>query len=350
MWPQPFAKVQKLMTVKPIVVVGHTALDRVYRIDAFPAKPTKVAARDHREEGGGSAANAAAAIAVLGGEVKLWSRVGDDEPGAKARRALARGGVDVSNVIACEGVKTPTAAVIVDAVGERLVVSEGDHTFPMDAGWLPLDLIASAGAVLSDLSWLEGTRAAFAAARACGVPTLVDVDLGGGILLERVADLTDYAIFSGPAFERFVAGADDDERFAALFALGVRHAGVTRGADGYVWSGPQGKGSQAAFKVPIVDTTGAGDAFHGIFALALASGLSDEACARVAAATAALKCRRLGARLGLPTAMELDAFLLEQTGEGLPEGFWPRSRGCRCQRKISEFSYTGLAGPQRASI
>jgi sulfofructose kinase len=54
------------MPGKPIVVVGHTALDRVYRIDAFPAKPTKVSARDHREEGGGSGANAAAAISTTG--------------------------------------------------------------------------------------------------------------------------------------------------------------------------------------------------------------------------------------------------------------------------------------------
>lgn len=311
------------MTGNTIIVVGHTALDRVYRIDAFPARPTKVAAHDHREEGGGSAANAAAAIAVPGGEVKLWSRIGDDETGAKARRALQQAGVDVSSVVACEGAKTPTAAVIVDGKGERLVISEDGHTFPMEAEWLPLGAVASAGAVLSDLSWLEGTRAAFAAARAVDVPTIVDVDLGGGILLDRVIDLTDYAIFSAPAFEKFVAGGDDGARLASLLARGLRHAGVTRGAGGYTWRGAQGGGQQSAFKVPVVDTTGAGDVFHGIFALALASGLSDAECARVASAAAALKCRRLGARLGLPTAMELDAFLLEQTGEGLAEGFLP---------------------------
>lgn len=309
------------MAGKPVVVVGHTALDRVYRIDAFPTRPTKVRALDHREEGGGSAANAAAAIAVLGGAVRLWSRVGDDDAGGKARRQLARSGVEVGTVITCQGAKTPTAAVIVDANGERLVVSEDDHVLPMEPDWLPLGEIAAAGAVLSDLSWLEGTRAAFAAARACGVPTLVDVDLGGGILLERVVDLTDYAIFSGPAFERFVAGADDDARLAALRDLGVRHAGVTRGKRGYLWSGAEGRGAQEAFLVPVVDTTGAGDAFHGIFALALASGLAEAECARVASAAAALKCRRLGARAGLPTAIELDAFLLEQTGRGLAEGW-----------------------------
>ncbi|WP_072390737.1 PfkB family carbohydrate kinase [Hyphomicrobium sp. CS1GBMeth3] len=309
------------MPAKALVVVGHTALDRVYRIESFPGKPTKVRALDHREEGGGSAANAAAAAAVLGGAVRLWSRVGDDDAGEKARRQLARCGVDVGGVLTCAGAKTPTAAVIVDSNGERLVISEDDHVLPMEADWLPLSEIASAGAVLSDLSWLEGTRAAFAAARAVGVPTLVDVDLGGGILLERVIEVTDYAIFSGPAFERFVPGADDEARLSALLDLGLRHAGVTRGKRGYLWATGEGRQSQEAFEVPVVDTTGAGDAFHGVFALALASGLADTECVRAASAAAALKCRRLGARAGLPSAIELDGFLLEQTGRGLAEGW-----------------------------
>ncbi len=104
---------------------------------------------------------------------------------------------------------------------------------------------------------------------------------------------------------------------------GARHAGVTLGAKGYSWKTQDGQeGHQEAFPVDVVDTTGAGDAFHGAFALALASGCSDEECARVASAVAALKCRRLGARAGLPTTSELDAFLLERTGRGLPSEFF----------------------------
>lgn len=309
------------MPAKSVIVVGDTALDRVYRIDAFPPKPTKLAALDHREEGGGSGANAAAAIARLGGSVALWSRIGDDDPGLKARRDLERLGVDVTQVRACESAKTPTSAVIVDAKGERLVVSETDPGFPVTADWLPLDVVREAGAVLSDLTWLEATEAAFAAARELGLPTLLDVDIGTGVLFERVAHLVDYAIFSAPAFLKFVSGADEADRFAALRARGLKHGGVTRGAGGYIWHGGQGAGDQPGFPVPVVDTTGAGDTFHGAFALAVASGLGDQECARLAAATAALKCRRLGARLGLPDAVELDAFLVEQTGAGLPEGF-----------------------------
>lgn len=311
------------MTLKPVIVVGHSALDRVYRIEAFPNRPTKVSARDHREDGGGSAANAAAAIARLGGPVALWSRVGDDETGAKVVRALSLVGVDVGAVRAYEGATTPTAAVIVDAKGERLVVSEDDRVLPMDVDWLPVDRIAEAGAVLSDLSWLEGTLALFAEARRHGVPTILDVDLGVGGLFERFAPLTDTAIFSAPAFERFVVGDDDDLRLAAVRAMGPRHVGVTRGAKGYRWNGKLGAGRQDGFAVPVVDTTGAGDAFHGAFALGVAAGLDDAECARIAAATAGLKCRRLGARLGLPTAPELDAFLLEQTGAGLTAALLP---------------------------
>src|SRR6185503_19073826 len=91
------------------------------------------------------------------------------------------------------------------------------------------------------------------------------------------------------------------------------------GAKGYSWKTQDVRaGHQEAFPVDVVDTTGAGDAFHGAFALALASGCSDEECARVASAVAALKCGRLGARAGIPTALELDAFLFERTGHGLP--------------------------------
>jgi sulfofructose kinase len=307
-----------IMAGKLIIVVGHAALDRLYRIDAFPLKPTKVSAREHREEGGGSAANAAAAISRLGGSVALWSRVGDDESGHKVRGALERGGVDAEFVRAYQDVTTPTAAVIVDAKGERLVVSEDDRVMPMDVDWLPVGRIPSAGAVLSDLSWLEGTLALFSEARRAGVPTVLDIDLGGGSLFERFAPLTDYAIFSAPAFEKFVPGSDDAQRLAAVLGYGVRHAGVTRGGRGYVWQTRDGKGEQVSFPVPVVDTTGAGDAFHGAFAFCVAAGLDDAECARVASATAALKCRRLGARLGLPTASELDVFLLEQNGKGLP--------------------------------
>jgi sulfofructose kinase len=298
--------------VKPVICVGHAALDYVYRIEAFPAAPMKVRSLEHIESGGGMAANAAATIARLGGAVELWSRTGADAAGERIRTFLEAEGVNVSFVKVHEGARSSTSAVIVDRNGDRLIVGERDHAMSMDPIWLPLDRIGGAAAVLSDMRWVEGTRAAFAAARVAGVPTVLDADLGGGGDLEEFLGLANYAIFSGPALDAFVKGVDDAGRLAAVLARGVLHAGVTRGAKGYFWAGGGGEsGHQPAFDLEVVDTTGAGDAFHGAFAWALAEGRAPPECARIAAAVAALKCRRLGARSGLPTRAELESFLAE---------------------------------------
>lgn len=301
--------------LKPVICVGHAALDYVYRIDAFPPTPTKVRSLEHIECGGGMAANAAAAIAKLGGAVELWSRTGADAAGERIRAFLVADGVDVAHVKVHEGARSSTSAVIVDAHGERLIIGERDHAMSMDAGWLPLAHVGSAAAVLSDLRWIEGTRAAFTAARAQGVPTLLDADLGGAGVLDEFLPLTDYVIFSGPALDGFAPHGQDAERLGAVLAKGVRHAGVTRGNAGYTWVERSGaSGRQPAFATEVTDTTGAGDAFHGAFAWALAQGRPPAECARTAAAVSALKCRRLGARLGLPTRAELEAFLAAQKG------------------------------------
>ena len=302
--------------VKPIICVGHAALDYVYRIDAFPPVPTKVRSLEHIDSGGGMAANAAATISRLGAPVELWSRTGADAAGGRIRALLEAEGVDVRFVMVHDGARSSTSAVIVDSKGDRLIVGERDHAMPMDASWLPLDRIAGASAVLSDLRWVEGTRASFTAARAAGVPTVLDADLGGGAVLEAFLALADYAIFSGPALDSFGPSGDDARRLGRVLAMGVRHAGVTRGAEGYYWLGEDGKaGHQPAFHLEVVDTTGAGDAFHGAFAWALAAGRRPAECARIAAAVSALKCRRLGARSGLPTLEELNSFLAANPAE-----------------------------------
>ncbi len=272
--------------------------------------PTKVRSLEHIESGGGMAANAAATIARLGGPVELWSRTGADSAGKRIHALLEQEGVDIRYVRAYEGARSSTSAVIVDGKGERLIIGERDHAMSMDASWLPLERVAGAAAAMSDLRWVEGTRAAFTAARAAGVPTLLDVDLGGGGSLEEFLCLTDYAIFSGPALDAFAPGGSESERLERVLALGVKLAGVTRGAAGYTWASAGGQaGHQPAFPTEIVDTTGAGDAFHGAFAWALAAGRALPDCARIAAAVSALKCRRLGARSGLPTLEELNSFL-----------------------------------------
>jgi len=298
------------MPAQHLIMVGHAALDRVYRVEAFPREPTKVRAIEAIEVGGGMAANAAVAAARLGAKVELWSRVGDDNAAAIIKAGLKAERIDIRAVESFEGSRSSTSAIIVDDRGERLVVGMRDTAMPSSTSWLPLERISQAAVVVADLRWLEATRVAFEHARKSGVVTILDADLGAREALPELLALADYAIFSAPALRELVRDGDDADRLAAVLRIGPRHAGVTLGRDGYRWREADGaQGAQPAFIVDAVDTTGAGDAFHGAFAVGLAEGRNTAECARRAAAVAAMKCTRLGSRAGLPTADELEAFL-----------------------------------------
>ena len=256
------------------------------------------------------AANAAVAAARLGAEVELWSRVGDDPAGVSIRNGLKGEKVDVRYVHAFEEARSSTSAVIVDGQGERMIITQRDTSIPAGTSWLPIERVADASAVLCDLRWLEAVRVVLTRARREGVPTILDADLGGREALPELLSLVDYAVFSAPSLHEFARGMSDGEALQQVLRHGPRHAGVTLGARGYLWAERDGRsGHQPAFPVDVVDTTGAGDAFHGAFALGVAEGLPTEACARRAAAVAALKCTRLGSRAGLPTRSELELFV-----------------------------------------
>ena len=299
---------------KHIICVGHAALDRIYRIEAFPAQPTKVRALEHIEAGGGMAANAAVAIARLGGVAELWSRVGDDGVGHAIRAGLRAERVDVRYVQAFEGARSSTSAIIVDDRGERLIVGQRDAGMPSGTSWLPLERVRTADAVVGDIRWLEGVRTVFGQARKDKVRTFLNVDPGAREALSGLLQLTDYAIFSAPALRDFAAGGSDAERLEHVLSFGPRHAGVTLGGEGYTWRERGGGGHVPAFSVSVTDTTGAGDAFHGAFALMLTEGRTVADAARLASAAAALKCTRLGSRAGLPARGELEAFETSRSG------------------------------------
>lgn len=295
--------------MKRIICIGHSALDHIFRVESFPRGPSKVRALEHVETGGGMAANAAATIARLAGKAELWSRVGDDDAGAKVRAGLRAVGVDVRSLQSFEEGRTSTSAIIVDDAGERLIVGARDINMPSGTSWLPLERIRDAAAVLGDVRWLEALRVAFTRARREGVPTVLDGDLGAREAMSELLALTDYAIFSQPALDDFLPQGATEEKLRRVLELGPRHAGVTLGPEGYRWVDEQGPGHQPGFAVDVVDTTGAGDAFHGAFTLALVEGQPIADCARFACAVAAMKCTRIGSRAGLPTRAQVESFL-----------------------------------------
>ena len=160
-------------------------------------------------------------------------------------------------------------------------------------------------------SVLQLNLAALAAARARGRPGMLDADVAPRADLVRLVGLASWAVFSTPGLAAYRDGPPADA-LAAARAAGVDHAVVTLGEQGLLWLAPGAATPQAlpAYALaPVVDTTGAGDVFHGALGVALAEGRAPEAALRFAAAAAALKCLRPGGTRGAPRRAEVEALL-----------------------------------------
>ncbi len=291
-----------------IVCVGLSALDHIWQADRLPdGELPKVRARSFASKGGGMAATAAVTVARLGGEARFWGRAGDDAAGRSMRDELGREGVDCRHFRLFEGASSSVSGVFVDARGERHIANfRGD--FPDAADWLPLAELAGVGAVLADPRWPDGAAAAFAAARENGIPTVLDAEVADAEIFERLLPLTDHAVFSAPALAGF-AGADISGALAAVAEkYGCRVAAVTLGERGVQWLEAGAAHSLPAFPVDVIDTNGAGDVFHGAYALAIARSMGTAPAMRFASAAAAIKCTKPDGRSGIPTLDEIIDF------------------------------------------
>lgn len=290
-----------------VICLGLSALDQIWRVqDFFSGDSQKIRSLEYTTAGGGMAATAAVAVARLGGRAAFWGRGGEDAAGREMRHALAEQGVDVAQFRLFANGQSSVSGIVVDARGERQIVNFRGQ-FPEAADWLPLGELAAASAVLADPRWLAGAVVLFEAARAMAVPTILDADVADAKVFETLLPLTDHAVFSEPALAGFV-GSVDDAALAGIAKFGCAVAAVTRGAKGVTWLKQDVICRQAAYAVDAIDTTGAGDVFHGAYALAIGAGLTPTDAMSFAAAAAALKCTRPGGRAGIPSLEDCLAF------------------------------------------
>ena len=300
--------------------MGHAALDRIYAVESWPQGSGKIPAHRFEESGGGMAANAAAAIARLGGEAIFWGPIGDDAVADAIHARLIADGVDVCGLRRFEGRTSSHSAVIVDERGERLVVGYRGSALQAPADWLPLDRIESAGALLADVRWPDGASPALRAARDAGIPAILDAEIATDDILAKLTCAAEHVIFSERGLAAY-SGGDSAGGLRKALAGGAFMAAVTRGEHGVLWVEAAASAEVKhcpAFAVDAVDTLAAGDVFHGAYALALAEGRDIGHAVRFAAAAAAIKCSRHGGRSGAPTREEAEAFLANRLS-GLPD-------------------------------
>jgi sulfofructose kinase len=252
------------------------------------------------------AISAACAFQKLGGQAQVWARVGQDAEAQAMRQALILEGVDTRGLYTVAGARSSHAAVIVDALGQRLVVPFHDPQVDKSPHWLPLNELAQTDLLHCDVRWPEGAQAALKAARAQGVATMVDGDVAPQDVLQCLMPLADYAVFSDAGLRVYTGVADVPQALLQVAAQGhSRHVGASCGADGYFWVQDGRIAHAPAPQVQVVDTLAAGDVFHGALALAVLEGQDMAAAARFACMAASLKCTQFGGRLGCPSRAQV---------------------------------------------
>ncbi|HUR35196.1 MAG TPA: PfkB family carbohydrate kinase [Vicinamibacterales bacterium] len=283
------------------VVAGHPARNAKYRLERFARLP------------GGEMATAAAVCARLGWRARYVGSFGDDDLAEVGRRSLAAEGVDLSASWTVSGTTSQFAVVIVDQeTGERTVLWDRPAALTMRREQVTPATVTSGRVLLLDANDTAAATRAAGCARAAGIPTVADVET----VQEGIADLLSQvdAIIAAEPFPRALTGIGDPG--AAIAALQREFkaplVAVTLGERGSLTLCGGRETHTPAFAVTCVDSTGAGDAFHGGFVAACLRAPDGEVAdiMRYANAVAALNCRALGARGGMPTASEVDALLM----------------------------------------
>jgi len=295
-----------------ILCAGIAVLDEVFRVRAFPLPDTKVQASEFITIGGGNAANAAVAIARLGGKAYFAAPLGVDAVGDRLIESLQREGVECVGCVRVPGARTPVSAIFVDARGDRTIANYRDHRLNDAAVDDPERLLTAVDAVVADNRFPDFVVPICRAAMARRIPVVIDADKEADDRQPLFKAAT-HVIFSAQCL-RATARTDD-------LASGLAHMGKSTDAFLAVTNGPHPVlwydrdcatiRETPVFAIKTVDTLGAGDVFHGAFALALVEGRGVEDALRFAAAAAGLKCSRFGGSAVAPQRAEVDALLAE---------------------------------------
>jgi len=264
-----------------ILCVGMPVRDLTFQVRDVPARGSKENASHFAEICGGNALNAAIGIARLGGRATLCGPMGDagETTSEFILDRLAEEGIATDHLVRMPGLVTPISAIMIDSSGERTIAE------------FCADLCAEA--------------------RRRGIPVIVGVDRAMP-LREGLLIASSHLIFSSESLQQTAGIADDGAALMKIATLTSSVLAGTRGPRGTIWfDGSGGLQEMPAFPVHAVDTLGAGDIFHGAFAVAVTEGLELRQALHFASAAAALKCTRFGGAFAAPQRAEVERLLAE---------------------------------------
>ena len=291
------------------ISLGACTVDAILKVDCIPSGDVKVMAEDGVVIGAGMAVAAACTVAMLGGNVSIWGRIGSDRLGEFFLSDISDTGVDASSINRVDGAKTGLSSVIVANDGGRLIVPYYDPNLGNDASWLPLKQLDGVDCILADVRWPDGSLKILNEAKNRGILRIFDGDVATAEVLKTLTPLATHSIFSEPGFRLYSGKNDVRESLLEQAAQFDGCMGVTLGQDGFIWVEDGVLRQIYPPKIIARDTLAAGDVFHGAFAVAITDGMTIEKAAMFACSAAAIKCSRFGGRKGIPSRYEVETLM-----------------------------------------
>src|ERR1700752_1314106 len=294
-----------------ILCIGMPVRDLTFHTPGVPGRGSKENATAFDEICGGNALNGAIGIVRLGGRASICGPMGDAKETSSRFifEQMAHEGIETKHLIHMPGLVTPISAVMIDPSGERTILTFRDPK--LGHGKLPhFDmLLEDCHAILTESRCAEFCTDLCAEAVRRGIPVVVDVDRAMS-LREGLLNASTHLVFSSEPLQETADESDDGAALKKIAKLTKSFLAGTRGARGTIWLDEHGQLQETpAFPVHTVDTLGAGDVFHGSFALAITEGQELREALRFASAAAALKCTRFGGAFAAPQLTEVTALL-----------------------------------------
>jgi ribokinase len=293
-----------------VVGIGQCCWDTVALVETYPQMDTKAEAKAWLEEGGGPTATALVSLARWGVACRFCGVIGDDPAGERIRAGLLSEGVDARLTVR-HAAHSQRAAIIVEQGGHRTIIWQRPGGAPLQLAELPNDLLSGAHLLLLDGLMPEVSMKVARVARDRGLPVVLDAGRDRPGMRALAAVCTHVVAAEQYAFDLGWDGtANGFSRLAEQCGYPVFT--VTCGVRGsYTWASSGSLVHVPAFPVVALDTTGAGDVFHGGYGYGLLQGWELPRIIRFASAAAALKCRQLGGRQGIPGLADLHAFMAQ---------------------------------------
>lgn len=296
-----------------VLGLGAVAVDELIYVDSYPAADQKAHVLRTERQCGGLSATALVAASRFGAKCAYAGVLGDNDLSLFATNRMREEGIDLDHLHSRPETCPVHSYIVIDqARGTRNIFADSRNAIGADANWPSAEVIRAAKVLFVDHFGLPGMLRAARIAMEAHIPIVSDLERDAGPKFQDLLALVDHLIMSAGFASELTGTKEPAEIVNRLWTKQRNTVVVTAGEKG-CWFKANDLGNdvhhQPAFKVSVVDTTGCGDVFHGVYAASLAEGVPTQRRILLASAAAALKATQPGGQAGIPTRAGLEEFL-----------------------------------------